>query len=98
MSFNPLSPERISHSLLTMFLFLFSLGSFTSASCVWKRVGIVGNGYTFEPQSYPSSLRHNLCSAGPGINGWTGLARGNADSEVCVQYSHPDQGPEGAGS
>ena len=47
---------------------------FTSASCVEERVGIVGNGCTLGPKSYPSSLRPNLRLAGPGIHGQTGLA------------------------
>ena len=80
-----------------LFVFL-SINSFISASCVEERVGIVGNGYTLRPQSYPSSLRPNLRLAGPGMHGRIELARGNTDSDVCVQYALPDQGPEGASS
>ena len=58
----------------------------------------VEKGYTFEPQSYPSSLRLNLRLASPGIHGRTGLAWGNTDSDVCVQYALPNQSLEGAGS
>ena len=43
-------------------------------------------------------MRPNLRLVGPGIHGRTGLTRGNTDSDVCVQYALPDQGPEGAGS
>ena len=71
---------------------------FTSASCVEERVGIVGNGYILRPHSYPSSLRPDLRLSGPRIHGRTRLARGNTDSDVCVQYALPDQGPKGAGS
>ena len=86
MSFNPSSPGRC----------LYTLFIFNSASCVEERVGIVGNGYTLGPQSYPSSLRPNLRLDGPGIHGRTGLARDNTDCDVCVQYVLLDQGPEGS--
>ena len=55
-----------------------------------ERVGIVGNGFTLGPESYPSSLRPNIRSPGPGIHGQTGLARINAGSLTCVQYALPD--------
>ena len=72
-----------SHTLYSPYIFFF-INNFTGVSCVEKRVRIVGNGYTPRPQSYPSSLRPNLCLTGPGIHGPTGLARGNTDSDVCV--------------
>ena len=67
-----------------------SMNNFTSTSCKEERVGIVRNGCTLRPQSYPSFLRSNFRLAGPRIHGWTRLARGNTDSEVCVQYELPD--------
>ena len=67
-----------------------SINFFTSALCVEERVGIVGNGCTLGPKSYPSSLRPNLRLAGPGIHGQTGLARSNTGSDTCVQYALPD--------
>ena len=63
-----------------------------------RGVRLVKNGYTLEPQSYPSSRKPNLRLAGPGIHVRTGHAWGNTDSDVCVQYALPDQGPVGAGS
>ena len=65
---------------------------------VVERVGIVGNGCTLGPKSYPSSLRTNLRLAGPRIHRQTGLARSNTGSDTCDQYALPDQVPEGAGS
>ena len=87
MSFNPSSPERVSHSLFPFFSFWESINIFTSASCVEERVGIVGNGYTLGPQFCPSSLRPNLRLTGPRIHGWTGLARGNTTSDFCAELS-----------
>ena len=53
------------------FVFEFK-NPFTSSSCVEEWVGIVGNGCTLGPKSYPSSLRPKLRLAGPGIHGQTG--------------------------
>ena len=60
--------------------------------------GLVENGCTLGLKSYPSSLKRKLRLTGPEIHGQTGLARSNIGSDPCVQYSLPDQGPEGAGS
>ena len=86
---SPLSPR---------FSFFIPLILFTSASCVEKRVGIIGNECTLGPKSYPISMRPNLRLAGPGIYGQTKLARSNTGSDTRVQYALSDQGPTGAGS
>ena len=75
-----------------------SINHFISASCVKQRVRIVGNGCTLRSRSYLNSLRSKHHLACPERHGRTGLARGNTDSDKCVQYPLSDQGPEGAGS
>ena len=85
-------------SLFPKDFFWLSIHYFTSASCVDEQVGILGNGCTLGPQSYPAFPRPNLLAASPGIHWRIRLAHGNADSDVCVQYALPDQDPEGAGS
>ena len=97
-SFDPSAPVEAPKSTFPTVFVIKSINLFTSASCVEDRVGIVGNGCTLEPKSYPSSLRPNLRLAGPGIHGQTELARSKTGSDTCVQYALPDQGPEGAGS
>ena len=62
------------------------------------RFGIVKNGCTLGPKSYPSSVKPELRLAGTRIHAQTGLARSNTGFNTCVQYALPDQGPEGAGS
>ena len=70
-SFNLPKESRSLHfpCFFACFFVFLSMNSFTSASCVEKRVGIVGNGYTLGPLTYLSSLRSNLDLAGSGIHG-----------------------------
>ena len=93
LSFYPSAPEEAPK--FTFPTVLSVKYGFTSVSCVEERVGIVENGCTLGPKSYPSSLRLNLRLAGPGIHRQTGVALSNTGSDTCVQYALPDQGHEG---
>ena len=85
-SFHSSAPEEAIHSTFpkTSLSLLLSMKHFTSASCVEERVGIVGNGCTLGPKTYPSFLRPNLRLASPGIHGKTRLSRSNTGSDTCV--------------
>ena len=98
MSFNLPYSERATHFLFLVGIFCLSISQFTSESCVKERVRIVRKGCTLGPQSYPCSLKHNLCLAGPEIHGRTGLVSDNTDSDACLQHALPDLGLEGASS
>ena len=97
-SFHTSAPGEAPKSTFPTVVSFKSISLFTSASCVEVRVGIVGNGFTLGPKSYPSSLRPNHRLVGPGIYGRTRLARSSTGSDTCVQYALPDQGSEMAGS
>ena len=95
-SFHSSAPGEASKSTFPTVFVFESINLFTSVSSVEKRVEIVRNGCTLGQKSYPSSLWPNFRLAGSGIHGQTGLARSNTGSDTCVQYTLPDQGPEGA--
>ena len=87
MSLQPTPPKETLDFLFLKVLSWISMNNFTSASCVEKLVGIVGNGYTLAPQSYSSSLRSNLCLADPGIQGRAGLF-GATQTPMSVFNTH----------
>ena len=90
-SFHPSAPEEAPNSIFPTVFSVKSINNFTSASCVEERVGVVENGCTLGPKSYPNSLRPNFLLADSRIHGQTGLARSNTGSDTCVQYALPDQ-------
>ena len=95
---HPPAPKGASISLFPLLFVKLSINRFTSASCVERRVGVVRNGCTLGPKSYPSSRRPNLRLADSRIHGQIGLAWSNTGSDTCVQYALLDQSPEGTGS